>query len=151
MKTIHVVGIKRTRFKVAEALQPYVQNRVNCSEDAAHIATALTMDMDRECFLAIHLNAQNRVIGTERVSVGTANGALVHPREVFRAAILNGACAIIIAHNHPSGISDPSAEDRALTTRLIAAGDLLGIKVLDHVIVTDDPAEFYSFADLGGV
>jgi DNA repair protein RadC len=91
---------------------------------------------DREQFVALYLNARNRVIAHHIVSVGTANTCLVHPREVFKPAILKNACGLIIAHNHPSGGSEPSEADLELTKRLKDAGTLLGIELLDHVIIT---------------
>ena len=93
--------------------------------------------MDREQFLAVILDGRNQVVGFNLVAVGTLTSALVHPREVFKAAILANAAAIILVHNHPSGDPEPSAEDKALTTRLAQAGELLGIRVLDHVVIGD--------------
>jgi len=91
----------------------------------------------REHFLALLLDSRHVLVRVETVSIGTAQSSLVHPREVFRAAIAATSppvCAIIIAHNHPSGNAEPSAEDREVTERLRRAGDLLGIPVLDHVV-----------------
>ena len=103
--------------------------------------------LDRECFLTLYLDNKNHPIGTHMVSVGSLSASLVHPREVFKAAILTNAAAIVLIHNHPSGSPVPSAEDRRITTRLREAGELVGITVLDHVIVGDE--DFYSFADAG--
>ena len=91
----------------------------------------------QECFIVIALNAKNRVIEKHLVSLGTVNSALVHPRECFRALIQSGASATILAHNHPSGDPTPSSEDIKITRQLISAGEIIGIKVLDHVIVGD--------------
>jgi DNA repair protein RadC len=74
---------------------------------------------------------------------------VVHPREVFKVAILSNAAAILCGHNHPSGDPQPSGEDRSLTRRLVKAGQVLGIDVLDHVIIGDGAADYYSFADQG--
>ena len=93
------------------------------------------------------LDAKNVSIGVNIVSIGTLTLSLVHPREVFKPAILLNAWAIIAVHNHPSGDSSPSPENRTLTTRLREAGDLLGIRLLDHLILGDD--RHYSFADQG--
>jgi len=90
---------------------------------------------DREHFLALYLNARNQVIAMEVVSVGTLSASLVHPREIFKGAILNNAAAIIVAHNHPSGNVAPSPEDLATTTRIKRAGELMGIPLLDHIII----------------
>jgi len=90
---------------------------------------------DREMFVVLHLDASNRVTTAEVVTVGILNASLVHPREVFKAAILANAAAIICAHNHPSGELKPSEEDRRVFENLRAAGDLLRIRLLDFVIV----------------
>jgi DNA repair protein RadC len=89
----------------------------------------------REHFLALWLDNQHRVISVETLSVGTIDGAAVYPREVAFAALKAGAAAVIFAHNHPSGVAEPSAADRALTERLQAALALLDIRVLDHFVV----------------
>lgn len=90
---------------------------------------------DRELFVVLHLDASHRVTTAEVVTVGILNASLVHPREVFKAAILANAAAIICAHNHPSGDLKPSAEDRSVFENLRAAGDILRIRLLDFVIV----------------
>jgi len=91
----------------------------------------------QECFIVIALNAKNRVIEKHLVSLGTVSSALVHPRECFRPLILSGASSCILAHNHPSGDSTPSAEDIKITRQLISAGEIVGIKILDHVVIGD--------------
>ena len=91
-------------------------------------------DDAREHFLAIYLDGRHRPIAHQIVSVGTATASLVHPREVFQPAVLSGATAVIIGHNHPSGDSSPSKEDREVTSRLAQAGELLGIRLLDHLV-----------------
>ena len=89
----------------------------------------------QECFVVIGLNAKNIVIQRHLVSLGTVSSALVHPRECFRPLIMDGASSCILSHNHPSGQTTPSAEDLKITKQLIGAGQIIGIKVLDHVIV----------------
>ena len=110
---------------------------VTTAADVIPLLTEL-LSADREHFLAIHLNTRNIPIATETVSIGALNATLVHPREVFKAAILNNAAGLILAHNHPSGDPTPSKEDLALTRRMMEAGELLGIDVFDHVIVVPD-------------
>jgi DNA repair protein RadC len=100
-----------------------------------------------EYFVVFDLDVRHRVIARRVVSIGTLSGVEVHPREVFKDAIANSAAAIILAHNHPSGDPTPSREDLALTARLREAGELLGIKVLDHVVLA--AAGFISLADRG--
>ena len=89
----------------------------------------------QEAFVVFDLNTRNNIIDRRLVTLGLLDSSLVHPREVFRGAILNAAAAILVAHNHPSGDPTPSAEDLRITRQLIAAGKVLGIKVLDHVVI----------------
>lgn len=103
--------------------------------------------LDREQFLVCCLDAKNASIGVNVVSVGSLTLSIVPPREAFKPAILLNACAILAVHNHPSGDPTPSVEDRTLTTRLREAGDLLGIRLLDHLILGED--RLYGFADQG--
>lgn len=94
--------------------------------------------LPKEQLRGIYLNVHNRVIADEVISMGTVNSNVIHPREVFRAAIEYNAVAVILAHNHPSGEVTPSAEDVEITRQLVQAGKILGIRVLDHVIITKD-------------
>jgi DNA repair protein RadC len=103
--------------------------------------------LEVEAFIVLCLDAQHRVVAQVEVSRGTLNASLVHPREVFRVAIALGAASIVLAHNHPSGDPTPSADDRAITTQLVAAGRLLDIPVQDHLIIVAD--RFTSFAESG--
>jgi DNA repair protein RadC len=103
----------------------------------------------QEEFWVVLLNTKNRLMGQRCVSRGTLNSSIVHPRDVFRDAVRESAAAVILLHNHPSGDPRPSAEDRALTRRLVEVGQTLGIRVLDHVIVGAD--EYYSFAENGEI
>lgn len=91
--------------------------------------------LDRERFTVVLLTAKNQVIDVESISEGTLTATLVHPREVFKAAIRQSAHAVILAHNHPSGDPTPSREDRELTSRLVQAGRVIGIEVLDHLVI----------------
>ena len=101
----------------------------------------------QEHFIVITLNGASAIIKTRVITKGLLNRALVHPREVFRPAIADNAMAIIIAHNHPSGNSSPSPEDKNITERLKQAGDVLGIQVLDHIIISK--SGHYSFVAEG--
>ena len=91
---------------------------------------------DRECFWVIHLNTQHQIIEKELVAIGILDQASVHPREIFKKAIINSAACIITVHNHPGGSNVPSPEDISLWFRLEQAGDILGIKVIDNLIIT---------------
>ncbi|MNV44920.1 hypothetical protein D3C71_1366980 [compost metagenome] len=93
------------------------------------------------------LNTKNHVIGQETLSMGSLNASIVHPREVFRAAIKCSSASIICAHNHPSGDPTPSPEDISLTSRLLQAGEIVGIDVLDHLIIGD--SSFVSLKEKG--
>lgn len=104
-------------------------------------------DEDREVFFVVCLNVKNRVVAVHRASVGSLNSAVIHPREVFKAAILNNAARIIISHNHPSEILSPSPEDIQVTERLVEAGLILGIEVLDHLIIGE--TKFVSLKEKG--
>jgi len=99
----------------------------------------------QEHFLALYLDARNRLLAQELISVGTLTASLVHPREVFAPALLHRAAALIIAHNHPSGDPQPSAEDREVTRRLRQAGAFLGVELLDHLVVAD--SDYFSFRE----
>ena len=92
-------------------------------------------DRRKEYFVAVFLNARNQVICREDVSVGSLNASLVHPREVFAPAVGSSAASVVLAHNHPSGDVTPSREDIELTRRMVQAGEIMGIEVLDHIIV----------------
>jgi DNA repair protein RadC len=93
--------------------------------------------LDRECFWVLCLDAGNKVIGINLVSMGTLNSSLIHSREVFKPALLVGSNSVILVHNHPLGNLKASTEDTSITNTLKGAGDILGIKVLDHVIIAD--------------
>lgn len=108
---------------------------------------SLLGDADREYCVVFMLDGKNRISSCNIASIGSLNQAIVHPREVFKAAILSNAAAIIVAHNHPSGDPAPSREDREITRRLKEVGDVIGIRLLDHVIVGDD--SYLSFTEQG--
>lgn len=105
---------------------------------------------DRETFVALYLDTKNRVIKKETVSIGSLNSNIVHPREVYREAILNSAHNIIVAHNHPSGDPTPSREDLELTDRLYKAGEIIGIGLIDHIIVGES-GQYYSMKERGNL
>lgn len=107
----------------------------------------LFTDQVRERFVVIWLSASNGVVGFEVVAEGILNSTLVHPREVFRGAIVKTAASIIVAHNHPSDMPEPSPEDLIVTQQLVASGEIIGIKVTDHIIFTNDT--YTSFAERG--
>ena len=95
-------------------------------------------DLNKEHFVAIFLNARNQVIKTDTISIGSLNASLVHPRELYAPAVGISAASVILAHNHPSGDVTPSKEDISLTKRMVQAGQIMGIEVVDHLIVASD-------------
>lgn len=135
---LRIVSLEQTSL-VAEGIP------VRFPQDAVDVAQRLIGAKDREHFIALHLDASHRVVSSETVAIGSLTTAQVHPREVFKAAILSNAAAIIVAHNHPSGSTEPSQADRLVYERLRDAGKLLGIPLLDFLIVSPDKA--WSAAD----
>jgi len=109
-------------------------------------------DYAKEHFYIVTLTQKNEIIRHKLISIGTISASLVHPREVFRPAILDSAACIALIHNHPSGFTTPSSEDKSMTKRLVDCGNMIGIKILDHVIIGRDEknrAKFLSFVDEG--
>ena len=104
-------------------------------------------DLRKEYFLALLLDGKNRIIKRVQISEGSLNQSIVHPREVFNVAVRESAAAMILLHNHPTGDPTPSAEDIEVTRRLCDAGQLMGIRVLDHIIIGEET--FYSFVHMG--
>lgn len=103
--------------------------------------------LQKEHFKTLLFNTKNHVISIEDISVGSLNASIVHPREVFNPAIKKNAASMILTHNHPSGDPSPSREDLDITKRLVEAGEILGIKILDHIVVGDN--NYFSFKEKG--
>jgi DNA repair protein RadC len=153
---IQVPGVgpaKAVQLKAAVELG----RRISASNDARPLVrsprdvSALVMEemrfLDREQFRTVLLDAKNHVLGIRTVSVGSLSSSIVHPREIFKEAIARSSAAIVLVHNHPSGDPTPSREDVEVTRRLVEAGRLLGIEVLDHVVVGDK--RYVSFKEKG--
>jgi DNA repair protein RadC len=104
-------------------------------------------DKAKEHFKLILLNSRNKIIGIPTISIGTLTTSLVHPREVFKEALVHSAASVVLAHNHPSGDPDPSEDDLKITKKLVESGKLLGIEVIDHIII--GKSNFYSFREKG--
>jgi DNA repair protein RadC len=117
------------------------------SSDVANHYLPLMRDLRKEVFKVLLLNRANRLIKEVTISEGTLDASIVHPRDVFREAILETASGILLIHNHPSGNSSPSEEDLRITKQLVEAGRLLGIKVYDHIILAGE--DYRSLADEG--
>jgi DNA repair protein RadC len=124
---------------------PCVKERADLtdSKEVARQARSSVKDWRKECFLTLYLDSRNHLIGEAEVSVGSLDTTLAHPREVFERAIRAGAANVIVVHNHPSGDPTPSDDDVRLTRRLVEAGKILGIRLLDHVVVCRN--SHYSF------
>jgi DNA repair protein RadC len=120
---------------------------IRSPQDAANLVMSELRYQTREHFMALLLSTKNHVIARAIVSVGSLNASIVHPRELFREAIIYSAAAVILIHNHPSGDPTPSQEDITLTRQLVEAGTLLNISVLDHVIIGD--GKYVSFKEKG--
>jgi DNA repair protein RadC len=104
-------------------------------------------DKAKEHFKLILLNSRNKKIGISTISIGTLTTSLVHPREVFKDAIMHSAASVILAHNHPSGDPEPSEDDLKITRKLVESGKILGVEVIDHIII--GKTNFYSFREKG--
>jgi DNA repair protein RadC len=139
-------------FRIALVREPGVKLAERPLVRDAHTAAPLLAqyigEVDREVFVVAMLTVRHRVLGLHTVSVGCLTSSLVHAREVFKPAILSGSAALLLGHNHPSGDPEPSAEDLALTRRLAAAGTLLGIEVLDHLVI-GEAGRFVSLRERG--
>jgi DNA repair protein RadC len=145
---LKVLTPKYTTLIINEELPDYLRKnrRITCSSDVYQMFKHL-MESPREEFIALHVNSKNAVICMDRVSQGSLNASIVHPRELFSGAILSAAAGMILIHQHPSGDPEPSREDIELTKRLKEGADLLGIRLLDHVVVGE--GQYVSFADKG--
>ena len=119
---------------------------VTCPAEIVPMLTEIK-DQRKEHFLSFYLNARNQVIHRETISIGSLSASIVHPREVFQVAVHHSAASLILAHNHPSGDVTPSKEDLDLTRRLLQAGEIMGIDVLDHIIL--GPDDFLSLKEGG--
>jgi DNA repair protein RadC len=116
---------------------PTVRRTIESPKDAVEVLMPGMRYLDREHFKALILNTKNQILRIVNVSVGSLNSSVVHPRELYKMVIRHNGAAVIVAHNHPSGDPTPSTEDIILTKRLIRAGRILGIELLDHIILGD--------------
>jgi len=138
------------KVQISMVKEIYVSNTAyRCSEDVANseIAEKELRNSDREKFICVHFSINNKIISYEVVSMGSLTSSIVHPREVFKAAILANAASVLFMHNHPSGNTEPSIDDIEITKRLCKAGNILGINVLDHLIITRN--DYLSFKRKG--
>ena len=145
-KATKVLAALELGCRVTEEARPD-RDRIHSGADVYHRMRLRLRDLLHEEFHVLLLSTQNEVIRDLLVTRGTLDASLVHPREVFRSAISHAAASVILVHNHPSGDPTPSAEDRAVTRQMIAAGEVVGIEVLDHVVVGE--GRYVSFAEAG--
>lgn len=135
-KIIEIARIKQEIKEIEESYKSYLPERITDATDAIKFVQALIGDEDREVFLVICLNEKNQIITVHRCHTGSLGASIVHPREVFKTAIMNNAHSIIVAHNHPSGHCQCSPEDVTVSKKLIEIGEILNIEVLDSLIVS---------------
>ncbi len=144
-KTIKAVWETLTiKEQVADYIKP--NTKISSSIETYNLFKFLAYET-KEHFLSLYLDSKNRITCVDLCSTGSLTASIVHPREVYKTALLSSAAAMIFMHNHPSGDPTPSREDIEITTRLREAGELLGIRVLDHIIISEDT--YVSFADRG--
>ena len=124
-----------------------VDFKVDCPKNMVRLLTEFYKGKDRESVVVVMLDGNNNPIGIQEVSIGTVTCSLIHPREIFKPAILMGASAIIVAHNHPSGSLTPSSEDKQSMSRIKKAGELIGISLIDDMIYS--PTGYYSSREHG--
>ncbi len=122
------------RLSLSEAME---RGKISCVEDVVNIFMEKMRYLKQEIFEVLMMDTKGNIISKENISVGDLNSSIVHPREAFKSAIKKSAAAVIFIHNHPSGDPSPSSEDISITKRLIEAGNILGISVLDHIVIGD--------------
>lgn len=133
-KRINIVSVKLVR----ESSLLYEKRNIKSPEDAYNLMKHFLGDLDREAFIVICLDVKNAPLCINICHVGSLNASIVHPREVMKSAILSNAASILVGHNHPSGNVTPSSEDIEVTKRLVEAGKIVGIELIDHIIVGDN-------------
>jgi DNA repair protein RadC len=142
------VAIPHYCIRLVKESQIYYENKKIIGAKMVHdfLRTLGLHEKAGEEFYSLYLNTKHQVIGIEMISKGTLNSSLVHPREVFKGALLANAHAVILAHNHPSGFVEPSTADKMVTENLVKAGKLLEVQVLDHVII-GSKGGYFSFTE----
>ncbi|MBH6948099.1 DNA repair protein RadC [Clostridioides difficile] len=141
-KRVDIVSLKL----VKESSVLYETRKISNPYDAYRLVKNFLVDSYREKFVVVCLDTKNQPVSIEIVSIGTVNSAMVHPREVFKVAVLSNASKIICFHNHPSGNTNFSKEDEVITKRLQKCGEILGIELVDHIVVGDDD-KYFSFKE----
>ncbi|KMY55631.1 DNA repair protein RadC [Bacillus sp. FJAT-27231] len=142
-KRVNIVSLKMVREKSFL----YAERAVRSPEDGYRLFKQFLGELDREYFVVMCLDTKNQPTAINICHIGSLNASIVHPREVMKAAILSNAASILLCHNHPSGQSDESREDVEVTKRLVEAGKVIGIDVIDHLVIGD--GEFVSLKEKG--
>ena len=127
----------------------YSTEKITSPEDVKKVIAKELATYDREVFAVLNLKTNGQPINLNICSVGTLDASVVSPREVFKSAILSNSAAFVAIHNHPSGSLSPSQEDKEVTRRLLACSELLGVRMLDHIIVAGETGDIYSFKSEG--
>lgn len=141
-KRVDIVSLKL----VKESSVLYETRKISNPYDAYRLIKNFLVDSDREKFVVVCLDTKSQPVSIEIVSIGTVNSAMVHPREVFKVAVLSNASKIICFHNHPSGSTNFSKEDEVITERLQKCGEILGVELVDHIVIGDDD-KYFSFKE----
>ena len=144
-KRVDIVQVKM----VKERSVLYSARRIQSTSDADELVRQFLEELDREAMMVVALNAKSEPTCLQVISIGSISVSIVHPREVFKVAILSNAYSILLAHNHPSGDTTPSQEDIKITKRIKSASEIMGIPLLDHLIIGCDG--YYSFKENGEV
>lgn len=147
VKALQIKAVMELSKRISSAL--IINNRISVKspDDVSRLLMEEMRYLRKEIFKIILLNTKNHILKSLNVSVGCLNSSIVHPREVFSEAVKAGCSGVLLAHNHPSGDPEPSSEDIETTKRLVNAGNILGIKVLDHIIIGD--GRYISFKEQG--
>jgi DNA repair protein RadC len=146
-KSINIVSVKLVRERKAI----YGPKTITGPQELASVVKRFLADTDREVFLTVNFSTANTINSIHIVSIGSVDRAIVHAREVFKAAILSNASSIALVHSHPSGSLTPSLEDIDITRKLTQCGEILGIKVIDHIIVANDQHLSFAERKIGGL
>ncbi len=136
--------LETVRVRLVKGVPLYSEKKLDSTEAVLDLMAEELSGYDREVICVLNINAKNKVLNMNLASMGTINASIVSPREIFKSAILANASAVILLHNHPSGVVEPSRADYTMTEQIKKGGEILGIEVLDHIIVGGDSGKAYS-------
>ena len=144
MRVLQKIDIVRVKLDTEKSI--YSDENIDSPEKMVSVVGSEIKDLANECVFLANLNTKNQIINMSVISQGTINQSLLHPREIFNKAILSNASGVMLFHNHPSGDITPSKQDKEITEKIAFSGELLGIKLLDHIIVGAGNFAYFSFA-----